>query len=141
MREYIARDPKTGKPLRTGRKRRQGLDLAYRPGEGPWDVIPLDRVLPLARGEIEVHPVTWRNSERLMRQSDAVRALPRIRGREQHEAHITLEAALGSLDTRLRIAALASLPYCALQHSETLFEHLHELLEDVDEEVQKAAQK
>ena len=141
MREYIARNPKTGKPLRTGRKRRKGLDLAYRPGEGPWDLIPLDRILPLARGEIEVHPVPWKNGERLMRQSDAVRALPRIRGREQPEAHITLEAALGSLDTRLRIAALTSLPYCALQHSKTLFEHLHELLEDVDEEVQTAAQK
>ena len=61
MREYIARNPKTGKPLRTGRKRRKGLDLAYRPGEGPWDLIPLDRILPLARGEIEVHPVPWKN--------------------------------------------------------------------------------
>ncbi|MEC8927162.1 MAG: HEAT repeat domain-containing protein [Candidatus Thermoplasmatota archaeon] len=141
MREYIAKDPKTGKPLRTGRKRRKGIDPAYRPSEGPWDLLPLDRVLPLARGDIDVHPVTWRNRERLMRQTDGIRALPRIRGRNQPEAHTTLEHALGSIDTRLRIAGLMSLPYCALQQSEKLFEHLHELLEDVDSVVQKAAQE
>ena len=76
-----------------------------------------------------------------MRQNDAVRALPRIRGRDQLDAHAALEGALGSIDTRLRIAGLASLPYCALLHTENLFEHLHELLEDIDDEVQKAAQK
>ena len=141
MREYIAKDPKTGKPLRAGRKRRKALDPAYRPSEGPWDLLPLDRIIPLARGDIEVHPVTWRDREKLLRQTDGIRALPRIRGRDQPEAHTTLENALGSIDTRLRIAGLASLPYCALQHSEKLFEHLHELLEDVDSDVQKAARE
>ncbi len=141
MRDYIARDPRTGKPLRTGKRGRKNLDLAYKPAEGAWDSIPLDRILPLARGEIELHSVYWRDKERLMRQQDAVRALPRIRGRDFLEAHAALQSALGSLDPRLRIAGLASLPYCALNHTETLFEHLHELLEDVDDEVQKAAQK
>ena len=141
MREYIAKNPKTGKPLRTGRKRRKGLDSAYRPSEGPWDLIPLDRIIPLARGDIDVHSVTWRDRERLLRQTDGVRALPRIRGRDQQEAHTTLENALGSLDTRLRIAGLVSLPFCALQQSEKLFEHLHELLEDIDSDVQKAARE
>ena len=141
MREYIARDPKTGKALRTGRKRRNNLDLAYKPPEGAWDSIPLDRIIPLASGNLEIHSVIWRDKERLMRQHDAIRALPRIRGRDQLDAHAALEGALGSIDTRLRIAGLASLPYCALLHTENLFEHLHELLEDVDGEVQKAAQK
>ncbi len=141
MKDYIARDPKTGKPLRTGRRRRKQIDLAYKPSEGAWDSIPLDRILPLARGEIDLHPVYWRDKERLMRQPDAVRALPRIRGRDHLEAHSALEAALGSLNPKLRIAGLSSLPYCALLHTETLFEHLHELLDDVDDDVQKAAQK
>ena len=141
MREYIARDPKTGKALRTGRRGRKKLDLAYKPPEGAWDSIPLDRIIPLASGDLEIHSVIWRDKERLMRQHDAIRALPRIRGRDQLDAHAALEGALGSIDTRLRIAGLASLPYCALLHTENLFEHLHELLEDVDGDVQKAAQK
>jgi len=141
MKDYIARDPKTGKPLRTSWGRRRQPDLAYKPAEGAWDSIPLDRILPLARGEIDLLPVYWRDKERLMRQSDAVRALPRIRGRDHLEAHSALETALGSLDPRLRIAGLFSLPYCALLHTENLFEHLHELLDDIDDDVQKAAQK
>ena len=74
MREYIARDPKTGKPLRTGRKKTHGLDLAYRPGEGAWDALPLDRVLPLANGGVAVESVIWRDKERLLRRNDAIRA-------------------------------------------------------------------
>ena len=141
MREYIARDPKTGKPLRTGRKRSHGLELAYKPGEGPWDALPLDRILPLATGDADIESVIWRDKERLLRRTDAVRALPRIRGKDQQLAHRALESALGDLNPRLRIAGLESLPYCALQHSDSLFEHLHELLEDIDLDVQKAAQK
>ena len=141
MREYIARDPKTGKPLRTGRKRSHGLELAYKPGEGAWDAIPLDRILPLATGDADIESVIWRDKERLLRRTDAVRALPRIRGKDQQLAHRALESALGDLNPRLRIAGLESLPYCALQHSDSLFEHLHELLEDIDLDVQKAAQK
>ena len=141
MREYIARDPKTGKPLRTGRKRSHGLELAYKPGEGAWDALPLDRILPLATGDADIESVIWRDKERLLRRTDAVRALPRIRGKDQQLAHRALESALGDLDPRLRIAGLESLPYCALQHSDSLFEHLHELLEDIDLDVQKAAQK
>ncbi len=141
MREYIARDPKTGKPLRTGRKRSHGLELAYKPGEGAWDALPLGRILPLAMGDTDIESVIWRDKERLLRRADAVRALPRIRGKDQQLAHRALESALGNLNPHLRIAGLESLPYCALQHSDSLFEHLHELLEDIDLDVQKAAQR
>ncbi len=141
MREYIARDPKTGKPLRTGRKRSHGLELAYKPGEGAWDALPLDRILPLAMGNTDIESVIWRDKERLLRRADAIRALPRIRGKDQQLAHRALESALGNLNPHLRIAGLESLPYCALQHSDSLFEHLHELLEDIDLDVQKAAQR
>ncbi|GIS44723.1 MAG: hypothetical protein Ct9H90mP16_17930 [Candidatus Poseidoniales archaeon] len=71
MREYIARDPKTGKPLRTGRKRSHGLELAYKPGEGAWDALPLDRILPLATGDTDIESVIWRDKERLLRRTDA----------------------------------------------------------------------
>ena len=127
MREYIARNPKTGEPLRTSRQISHGLELAYRPGEGAWDALPMSKILPLAKGESEVESVIWKDKEHLLRRSDAIRALPRIRGKNQNEAHKALESALGDLEPRLRIAGLESLPYCALQHSESLFEHLEEL--------------
>jgi len=140
MRDYIARDPKTGRPLKTRRRRSTGPNLAYQSGEGPWDSIPLANILPLANGDVNVEPVIWADRERLLRRVDGIRALPRIRGRDQNLAHAALKAALGDLDPRYRIAGLASLPYCALQVPDSLFEHLHELLEDVDAEVREAAQ-
>ena len=139
MRDYIARNPRTGKPLHTGRRRQRTVDLAYQPSEGAWDSLPLDRILGLATGEVVVESVIWSDREHLLRRADGVRALPRIRGRSQVEAHAALDAALADLDPRIRSAGLRSLPYCALINPENLFEHLHELLDDVDEEVQKQA--
>jgi len=141
MRDYIARDPKTGKPLKVGRRRKASVDLAYRPGEGAWDALPLNQILPLAKGEKKVESVIWRDKEKLLTRVDAIRALPRVRGKEQSAAQDALENALGNIDSTLRIAGLYSLPYCALQQSTNLFEHLHELLDDVDDSVRKAAQK
>ena len=54
MRDYIAKDPRTGKPLRAGSLRKKKIDLAYRPIEGPWDALQLDRILPLATGSVPV---------------------------------------------------------------------------------------
>ncbi|MEE2811945.1 MAG: HEAT repeat domain-containing protein [Candidatus Thermoplasmatota archaeon] len=140
MRDYIAKDPRTGKPLRAGSLRKKKIDLAYRPIEGPWDALQLDRILPLATGSVQVETVIWKDRERILRRSDAIRALPRIRGKDIVAAHHALDLALGDIDPRLRISGLASLPYCALQQSSNFFEHLHELLEDVDPDVMKAAQ-
>jgi hypothetical protein len=140
MRDYIAKDPRTGKPLRAGSRRKKKIDLAYRPNEGPWDALQLDRILPLATGSVQVETVIWKDRERILRRSDGIRALPRIRGKDTVAAHNALDLALGDIDTRLRISGLASLPYCALQQSSNFFEHLHELLEDIDPDVMKAAQ-
>ncbi len=140
MRDYIARDPRTGKPLKVGGKRKKSVNLSYKPEEGPWDAIPLDRILPLATGRTSAESVIWKDSERLLSRTDGVRALPRIRGRAQEDAHSALEIALGDIDPRLRIAGLFSLPYCALQQSSKLFEHLHELVDDIDIDVRKSAQ-
>ncbi len=140
MRDYVARDPRTGKPLKVGRGKKKTVDQSYRPEEGPWDALSLDRILPLAAGRVKAETVIWRDRERLLSRVDAIRALPRIRGRNQEEAHSALEDALGDIDPRLRIAGLFSLPYCALQHSAKLFEHLHELVDDVDVDVRKSAQ-
>ena len=138
-RDYIARDPRTGKPLGSRRRRRGPKNLAYRPGEGRWDAIPADQVIPLAMGEVEAVEITWRDSAELVGRADGIRALPRIRGSASQAAHVALDKALGHLEPHLRIAGLASLPYCALNHSDTIFEHLHELLDDIDAQVAKAA--
>ena len=50
-REYIARDPRTGRPINVGGGRRQSKKREIR--EGPWMAIPPQAVIPLITGEIE----------------------------------------------------------------------------------------
>ena len=140
-RDYIARNPRTGKPLSAGRSKSVAINLAYTPGDGAWDAIPLDRILPLANGELEAIEVIWKDQPKLLSRSDGIRALPRIRGGRSEGAHAALDLALLDIDPRLRVAGLASLPFCALQQTESVFDHLHELLDDIDGGVRSAAAK
>ena len=137
--EYIPRDPRTGRPLVTGRRRRRVVDDAYRTGPGVWDAISLPDVLPLATGELQACEVEWGGQPYLVSRPDAVRALPRISRKREVETHQALVAALSDMKPEVRVAGLFALPYCALNQVENLFEHLHELLEDVDSSVRKAA--
>jgi len=140
-RDYIARDPRTGKPLLTRRKKAVSVNLAFSAGEGAWDAIPIDSVIPLAIGDVKAIEVIWKDKPKLLSRPDGVRALPRIRGNRSEAAYAALDSALIDIDPRLRTAGLNSLPFCALQQTEKLFDHLHELLDDIDGGVRNAAAK
>ena len=137
--EYIPRDPRTGRPLVTGRRRRRVVDDAYRPEKGAWDSIPIPDVLPLATGALQACEVQWCGQPHLISRPDAVRALPRVSRNSEVQTHHALVAALSDIKPEVRVAGLSVLPYCALNKVDDLFEHLHELLDDVDSSVRKAA--
>ena len=48
-REYVALDPKTGKPINVGSGRRKKKKKST--DEGPWMAIPNETVLSLAKGD------------------------------------------------------------------------------------------
>ena len=102
--EYIPRDPRTGRPLVTGRRRRRDVDAAYRPGPGVWDAISLPDVLPLATGELQACEVEWGGQPYLVSRPDAVRALPRISRKREVETHQALVAALSDMKPEVRVA-------------------------------------
>ena len=140
MKEYIARDPRTGFPLRAGATRtRIEVDEAYRPSAGPWDAIKHYDVLPLATGAKSALEVNWVGRPHLVSQADGIMALPRISKRNPVEAHEALISALSELKPELREAGLFALPYLALTNPEDLFEHLAELVDDIDTKVRVAA--
>jgi len=140
MREYIARDPRTGFPLSSGGGRgRIEVDEAYRPSRGPWDAIKHFDILPLANGEKSALEVDWFDRPHLVSQADGIRALPRIAKENPEAAHSALCSAFSELKPELRIAGLFSLPFIALTNPEKLFEYLEELLDDVDTQVRVAA--
>lgn len=140
MKEYIARDPRTGFPLRAGAVRsRIDVDEAYRPSPGQWDAIKNFDILPLATGAKSALEVNWVGHPHLVSQADGIKALPRISKRNPVEAHEALISALSELKPELRTAGLFALPYLALTNPEDLFEHLAELVDDIDTKVRVAA--
>ena len=142
MDRYIARDPKTGLPLQIGEK---GIpvhvDEAYRAPRGYWDAIKHFDIIPLASGSVQALEVRWREKPQLVSRADGIRALPRVMRSDPDAVQEQLKFALSDIKSEIRVAALFSLPYCALVEAEDLFEHLSELLDDVDPFVSKSASK
>ncbi len=84
-REYIARDPRTGRPINVGGSRRKSRKRDVE--EGPWMAIPQQAVIPLAKGEIETYRVGWKEKDYHMKQLDGIKALSILSGVMAHEAH------------------------------------------------------
>ena len=58
-REYIARDPRTGKPLNVGKSKSKKQYIEAQ--EGPWLAIKDSDIVPLANGAISQYEVSWRS--------------------------------------------------------------------------------
>ena len=137
-RRYIARDPRTGEPIKISARQRRGKVKA-RLRDGPWMALQHSEILPLASGKIESIGVRWDNSAKSLHRVDGIRALALMVGREIEAVHNLLEKSLIDSDPAIRIAALEALPLGAEQRSGALFEVLEVLLDDPDSDVRHAA--
>jgi hypothetical protein len=137
MAGYIARDPRTGRPIETAGPQRKvkGPKVV----EGPFLAIPQGQIIPLACGEVDTVIVRWRGKEHLMDRCDGIHALVRLHGRDAWEGHSTLIDTLIDDDDDVRCAGLVALPHMAEQRSDELFDHLSVLLDDDSSAVRKAA--
>ena len=139
-RDYIARDPRTGEPIKFAPRQRRGKSKA-RLREGPWMSLKHSDILPLASGNIQSIEVRWNNGVISLYREDGVLALARMIGREIDTVHNLLDKSLIDNDPNIRIAALEALPLVAEQRSGALFEVLEVLLDDPDVKVRQAASK
>lgn len=139
-RDYIARDPKTGKPIKF-EQRRQRVKSKAKLRDGPWMGMLMHDIIPLASGEKESVVLRWNNGAVTLRRADGIRALARMIGREIETVHNLLETSLIDSDAEIRIASLEAFPLVAEQRSGALFEVLEVLLDDPDLKVRQAASK
>jgi hypothetical protein len=136
-REYIARDPRTGRPINVGGgQRRSKLSDVE---EGPWMAIPQQAVIPLATGEIEAYRVGWKEKDYQMTRLDGIKALSILSGVLAHQGHSILLDSLVHDEVEVRIAGLSALPSVAETCPDELFDHLSVLLDDKDASVRLAA--
>lgn len=136
-RKYIARDPRTGKPIEVGATTTH--DIAYEPEIGRWSaLIPAD-AMSLAEGTLPSRQVRWNGTTYTLTRRDGVRALSGVTKGMIQPAHGLLLRALEDSEPDIRVAALEVLPEFAVRKSDELFDWLSVLLDDEEVKVRRAA--
>jgi len=138
-RDYIARDPRTGKSIR---RRGTKVDVDIRgllPPAGVWQRIPVHEILPLARGDSDGLQLTRGQGGGFARRVDAIQALHRVMQSQIDDAHGVLLDALDDDESDNRVVALRALPVFALKRHDGLLQCLSDRLLDEDPRVEDAA--
>jgi hypothetical protein len=136
-REYIARDPRTGKRIGVAKKRgKKGSGFAaLLPDDGPWQRLEISEILPLATGESEKVEILIDGNRWMLGRIDAIKALSKVGEREAENAYEALVDALEDNFPDVRIAALKALPSFALRRQGILLHCLSDRLLDDEESV------
>ena len=135
--KYIARDPRTGKPIQVSQSTK--ADASYEPVQGPWCALHPDDIMSLAEGTLDQRDVRWKNDTLTMTRKHGVRGLSHVPQLMIRPAHALLLKAFEAEDPEVRMAGLDVLPEFAVRRSDELFDWLSVLLDDDHSDVQKAA--
>ena len=140
-RDYIARDPKTGRPINQRRRTKQVDIRSMLPTAGTWQRIPRRDILPLASGEVKMVEIPRSDGGGLARRIDAILALNRVLPASVPAAHEALCEALDDDEGVIRIAALQAIPSFAIKKHDDLFIFLSDRLLEDDQHVRRAARE
>ena len=140
-REYIARDPRTGKRIGVGRKgSAKGTGFAaLSPGSGPWQRLEPADILPLASGQSGKIEIMADGKRLLLGRIDAIKALFKVPEKDTERAYDSLVEALEDDFPDVRIAALKTLPAFSLRRQGILLHCLSDRLMDDQEAVREEA--
>ena len=120
-RDYIARDPKTGRPINQRRTAKQTDIRSMLPDSGIWERIPRGDIIPLASGEAKIIEIPRSEGGGLARRIDGILALNRVLPANISDAHEALCEALDDDEGVIRIAALRAMPSFAIKKHDDLF--------------------
>ena len=135
--KYVARDPRTGKPIRMDKA--AAVDTSYEPVGGPWAALHPSDIMSLAEGTLSERQVRWKNDTLTLTRKHGVRGLSHVPQHMILPAHALLLKALEDQEPDVRIAALDVLPEFAVRRSNELFDWLSVLLDDEVASVRIAA--
>ena len=140
-RDYIARDPKTGRPINQRRAAKQTDIRSMLPDSGIWERIPRGDIIPLASGEAKIVEIPRSEGGGLARRIDGILALNRVLPANISDAHEALCEALDDDEGVIRIAALRAMPSFAIKKHDDLFIYLSDRLMEENEHVRKEARE
>ena len=151
MSKYVARHPKTGKPIFS--ETEVEVETSLKPPTAKWDGLELsifelkdlyESILPLAIGEInevEINHLDEQGKKILLDRIDGIKALPRLDSSYNEKLYDALILGLNDPSEKFRIASLQILHICACRKPDGLWDILAELLDDDNSEVRKTAIK
>ncbi len=140
-RDYIARDPKTGRPINQRRAVKQVDIRSMLPPSGVWERIPRSDIVPLASSQVKMVEIPRSEGGGLARRIDGVLALNRVLPAMITDAHRALCEALDDDEGVIRIAGLQAMPSFAIKKHDDLFMYLSDRLLEDNEHVRKAARQ
>ena len=138
-RDYIARDPKTGRPINQRRATKQVDIRSTLPPPGVWERIPRRDIVPLASGQVKMVEIPRSEGGGLARRIDGILALNRVLPVMITDAHRALCEALDDDEGVIRIAGLIAMPSFAIKKHDDLFIYLSDRLLEENEQVRKVA--
>ncbi len=140
-RDYIARDPKTGRPINRRSAVKQVDIRSMLPPSGIWERIPRRDIVPLASGQVKMVEIPRSEGGGLARRIDGILALNRVLPAMVTDAHTALCEALDDDEGVIRVAGLKAMPSFAIKKHEDLFMYLSDRLLEENEHVRKAARE
>ncbi|MFL2974395.1 MAG: hypothetical protein CND89_05805 [Marine Group II euryarchaeote MED-G38] len=140
-RDYVARDPRTGKAINTSILSYKDEDIRMLlPMSGPWQRIPVMDILSLASGKIKkIELPLSEGRSGFAGRIDGIKALNRVLDRDIDKGHAELLNALDDDYPDVRIAALKAMPSFSLRKSVAIFQFLSDRLTDEEESVREAS--
>ena len=140
-RDYIARDPKTARPINRRSAVKQVDIRSMLPPSGVWERIPRRDIVPLASGQVKMVEIPRAEGGGLARRIDGILALNRVLPAMVTDAHTALCEALDDDEGVIRLAGLKAMPSFAIKKHEDLFMYLSDRLLEENEHVRKAARE
>ena len=137
--KYVARDPRTGKPIQVSQSTKADASTNRFKARGAPSIPTTSCPSPREPSPSERCVVPRKNDTLTMTQQHGVRGLSHVPQYMIRPAHALLLAAFEHEEADVRIAALDVLPEFAVRRSDELFDWLSVLLDDEHAGVRKAA--
>jgi len=140
-RDYIARDPRTGKRISLGKKRSSMIKAAFRAPQGPWNSLLPEQIRDLLEKRVSSIEVRWLDKRVLLDRLDAIRAITALPRTEDEFIHKTIIEGLCSRSTQERLASLDVFLVGSLRDADEMMEMLDVMIDDPEPSVQKKARE
>ena len=140
-RDYVARDPRTGKRISTGKKPKHIQKASYSAPDGPWRSLLPTQIRDLLDRKVSSVEVRYMDERLLLDRFDAIRGMPTLPRKDDEYIHRTILDGLCSRSAEERIACLDVFLVISLRKTDEMMEMLDVMVDDPDQRVRNHARK